>query len=70
MVQHSTVHTFGDVFGRAFGFPNSIYTHTHVYINTYMFYGGLVSRQPMKVVYRWMVVCVAIVHPFFCCFIP
>lgn len=30
-VQHSTVHTFGDVFERAFGFPSSIYTH--VYIN-------------------------------------
>jgi len=76
--QHSTVHTFGDVFGRAFGFPSSVHTHTcarahthtRIYIITYMLYGGLVSTQPMKAMYRWMVVCVAFVHSFFCCFVP
>jgi hypothetical protein len=32
--QHSTVYTFGDVFGRAFGFPNIIvYIHTHTRIH-------------------------------------
>jgi len=42
--QHSTVHTFGDVFGRAFGFPSSVHTntrararaHTHTYIHNYI----------------------------------